>query len=64
MKKFVIMLVIGGFISTSMMSCTAKCGRCKTNGNLGDRFCTKDNKIVYDAAVASCATGGGTWERE
>ena len=64
MKKLMIALVLGGFISTSMMSCTSKCGYCNTNGNSGSKFCTSDNKIVYDAAVASCATGGGTWVKE
>ena len=62
MKKVLLVLVVGAFMSTSVISCSnTKCGRCETNGSTGGRLCSKDNKVVYDAAVASCATGGGNW---
>ena len=62
MKKVMVMLVAGAFISTSIISCSnTKCGHCDTNGTSGGNLCSRDNKIVYDAAVTSCATGGGSW---
>ena len=62
MKKVLLMLVAGVLISTSMISCSkTKCGHCDTNGSSGSKVCSSNNKIVYDAAVTSCATGGGSW---
>lgn len=59
MKKLVLTLVAGAFISASMVSCN-KCGSC-SNGSTGE-FCQKDSKVLYDAAKNGCETGGGTWE--
>ncbi len=64
MKKVIFILVAGAFLSTSLMSCAKKCGHCNTNGTSGPNYCSADNKVVYDAAVSSCATGGGTWVNE
>ena len=64
MKKVFLMLVAGAFISTSMISCTKNCGHCEVNGTVGTRYCATDNQVVYDAAVSSCATGGGSWNKD
>ena len=62
MKKVFVMLAVGAFMSTSIISCSnTKCGHCNTNGSSGSQVCSSNNKIVYDASVSSCATGGGTW---
>jgi hypothetical protein len=61
MKKVFFILMTGALISTSMISCSSKCGHCNTNGSSGNKVCSSNNHIVYDAAVSSCATGGGTW---
>lgn len=62
MKKLVLTLVAGAFISASMVSCN-KCGSCEVNGTAtGLEYCQKDSKTVYDAAVTSCeAQSGGEW---
>ena len=55
-------LVAGAFMSTSLISCSdTKCGHCDTNGASGNKICSSSNHVVYDAAVSSCATGGGNW---
>jgi hypothetical protein len=64
MKKSLLMLVVTVFISSFMMSCSKKCGHCNVNGSAGPKYCNSDNGAVYDAAVASCVTGGGNWEKE
>ena len=61
MKKVFLMLIAGAFLSTSLISCSKKCGHCNLNGSTGPQYCSKDNQVVYDAAVSSCATGGGSW---
>ena len=61
MKKLLLILVAGAFMSISMNSCSKKCGHCEVNGGSGSKFCSTENHITYDAAVSSCATGGGTW---
>jgi hypothetical protein len=62
MKKLLIMLVAGGLISMSLISCSGKCGHCDVNGNSGPEYCSSKNHAVYDAAVTSCVTGSGTWK--
>jgi hypothetical protein len=64
MKKLLILLTAGAFISMSLISCSGKCGRCEVNGTVGTKHCSADNHAVYDAAVASCVTGSGTWNTE
>lgn len=61
MKKLILILVTSALVSTTMISCSKKCGHCETNGSAGDELCSSDNHAVYDAAVTSCALGGGTW---
>lgn len=61
MKKVLLMLVAGAFISTSMISCS-KCGHCEVNGSTTiSKICEKDSKTVYDAAKTSCDLQSGTW---
>jgi len=64
MKKVLFILIAGAFLSTSLISCSKKCGHCNTNGSSGPNYCSSDNHVVYDAAVSSCSTGGGTWVNE
>jgi len=64
MKKLMLIVAAGAFISTSMVSCTKNCGHCEVNGTKGAKFCSTDNHVIYDAAVSSCATGGGTWVKQ
>lgn len=64
MKKVLMLLVAGVFISTTLISCSKKCGHCEINGTKGVKYCSEENYVVYDAAVASCATGGGTWVKQ
>ena len=64
MKKLLIMLVAGAFISTSLISCSKKCGHCEVNGSSGPNYCSANNHAVYDAAVTSCGTGSGTWKTD
>ena len=64
MKKVLLMLAVGAFISTTMISCSKKCGHCSVNGTNGPKYCSADNQVIYDAAVSSCATGGGAWIKE
>ena len=61
MKKVLTILAVGVLMSASMMSCSKKCGHCNVNGGSGTSYCSTTNHAVYDAAVSSCATGGGTW---
>ncbi len=61
MKKILFILVAGAFLSTSLISCSKNCGHCNLNGSSGPNYCSANNHVVYDAAVSSCATGGGTW---
>lgn len=59
MKKLVLTLVAGAFISASMISCN-KCGTCEFNGvTSGAEICQKDNKAAYDAYKTSCEANGG-----
>jgi hypothetical protein len=60
-EKVFFILVAGVLFSTSMISCSKTCGHCYTNGASGPNYCSASNHVVYDAAVSSCATGGGTW---
>jgi hypothetical protein len=60
MKKVLLMLVAGAFISVSMISCK-KCGHCDVSGVTGTKYCEKDNKTAYDLYKSSCTAGGGTW---
>ena len=61
MKKVLLILAVGAFISTSMISCSKKCGHCNVNGSSGPQYCSTNNHAVYDAAVTTCGTGSGTW---
>ncbi|MES2619759.1 MAG: hypothetical protein V4615_02830 [Bacteroidota bacterium] len=61
MKKVLLLLVGGVLISTSMISCSSKCGHCEVNGSSGPEYCSSKNHAVYDAAVSSCVAGSGTW---
>jgi hypothetical protein len=61
MKKVLVTLVVGAFMSASLVSCSKTCGHCFVNGSNGPNYCSASNHVVYDAAVSSCATGGGTW---
>lgn len=62
MKKVLMVVVAGLFISASASSCK-KCGTCKVNGtSSGVEYCAKDNQTVYDAAKLSCEANGGTWD--
>jgi hypothetical protein len=63
MKKVLLMLVAGAFMSASMMSCS-KCGHCDYNGTADAKYCQKDSKTVYDAAKSACDLGGGTWKND
>lgn len=60
MKKVLLMLVAGAFISMSMISCS-ECGACEVSGVKGTEYCKKDNASAYDAYKASCTAAGGTW---
>jgi hypothetical protein len=61
MKKLLLMLAVGAFMSTSIISCSKDCGHCNVNGSSGPKYCSANNHAVYDAAVTSCGTGSGTW---
>lgn len=60
MKKVLLMLVAGAFISTSMISCS-KCGACEIGGSKGVEYCQKDNKSAYDSYKTACEAAGGDW---
>ena len=60
MKKLLLMLVAGAFLSTSMMSCS-KCGHCVIGGVSGAKYCQKDSKSAYDNYQTTCTAVGGTW---
>jgi hypothetical protein len=63
MKKVLLVLVAGAFMSTSLISCN-KCGRCTTGGVAGPEYCQKDDRDAYDAYKETCESGGGTWDVE
>ncbi|MFN8287404.1 MAG: hypothetical protein U0V74_11645 [Chitinophagales bacterium] len=64
MKKVLLMLVAGAFISTSLISCS-KCGHCEVGGTTTiTKICQKDSKTLYDAAESSCSLQGGTWKND
>lgn len=56
MKKVLLMLVAGAFLSTTMISCAKKCGTCPAIGNV--QICEKDSQAAYDAAKTTC---GSAW---
>ena len=60
MKKVLLMAAVVGMIG--MTSCK-KCGKCVVDGVEGSEWCSKDSKVLYDAAKNACdATPGGSWE--
>ncbi len=61
MKKVLLMLVAGAFISTSLISCS-KCGHCQGGTYPTTEVCQKTNQTAYDVAKEACETGGGNWQ--
>lgn len=59
MKKVLLMLVVGAYLSISITSCS-KCGTCAALSNV--KFCAKDNQSAYDAAKATCEAAGETFK--
>ncbi len=46
MKKLLLILVAGAFMSISMNSCSKKCGHCEVNGGSGTKYCSTENHIM------------------
>ena len=61
MKKVLLILVAGAFMSASLISCS-KCGHCQGGTYPNTEFCQKTNKAAYDVAKSGCDQGGGNWQ--
>ena len=66
MKKFILVLGVGAFMSFGLNSCS-KCGTCSDQDNVfyEGEYC-KGNTLedaIYEAAKADCEDAGGTFDK-
>jgi len=60
MKKILLILLAGAFISASMASCNKKkCGTCSTGS-----ISACDDAANYSGMQAECESSGGTWNTD